>query len=70
MTSNESYEVYIQNLPYDISEADLAQWCSNFGQISSCKIVYDKNGQSRGFGFVIFTDHKGVDNFCKETILQ
>lgn len=45
--------IYISNLSYGISDADLNQLFSEYGEITSAKIVMDReSGRSRGFGFV------------------
>lgn len=45
--------IYVGNLPRDITDEDLRQAFGAFGQIVSCTIVKDKfSGEPRGFGFV------------------
>ncbi len=45
--------IYVGNLSYDVSEADLKELFETFGQVSSASVVKDKfSGQSKGFGFV------------------
>ena len=45
--------IYIGNLSYDTTEDQLRQAFAGFGEVSTVKIVLDKNsGESRGFGFV------------------
>jgi RNA recognition motif-containing protein len=45
--------IYVGNLSYDVSEADLRELFEGFGQVSSASVVKDKfSGQSKGFGFV------------------
>ncbi len=45
--------VYVGNLPFNITEDELRQAFEAFGQVSSSSIIKDKmTGQSRGFGFV------------------
>jgi RNA recognition motif-containing protein len=45
--------IYIGNLSYDVTEAELRQAFEDFGAITSIHIVKDKfSGQSKGFGFV------------------
>lgn len=45
--------IYVGNLAYDLTEDDLRQAFSAFGQVASASIVKDKfSGRSRGFGFV------------------
>jgi RNA recognition motif-containing protein len=45
--------IYIGNLSFTTTEADLKEAFQAFGEVSSCNIIKDKySGQSRGFGFV------------------
>jgi hypothetical protein len=45
--------IYIGNLPYTVSEDDLRDAFSQFGQVDSANIITDKfSGRSKGFGFV------------------
>jgi cold-inducible RNA-binding protein len=45
--------IYVGNLSYETTEADLEQAFGAYGQVSSAKIIFDKmSGKSRGFGFV------------------
>jgi RNA recognition motif-containing protein len=49
--------LYIGNLNWQTTEADLQAAFEAFGQVSSVTIIKDKyTGQSRGFGFVEMTD--------------
>lgn len=48
-----SVNIYAGNLPYTLSEESLREIFEKHGQVSSVKIVMDKNtGNSKGFGFV------------------
>jgi len=50
-------KIYVGNLSYDVSEANLRQTFEAFGQVSSATIVKDRySGQPRGFGFVEMLD--------------
>jgi RNA recognition motif-containing protein len=50
--------IYVGNLPYKTSEADLAELFGQFGKVERASIVMDREtGRSRGFGFVEMTDH-------------
>jgi RNA recognition motif-containing protein len=45
--------IYVGNLSNDVTEEDLLQAFSDFGQVESANIIKDKlSGESRGFGFV------------------
>lgn len=45
--------IYVGNLSYNATEADLSALFSQFGQVGRASIVMDREtGRSRGFGFV------------------
>ena len=45
--------MYVSNLGFHVSEDDLRKLFEPFGQVTSAKIITDReNGRSRGFGFV------------------
>ncbi len=45
--------LFVGNLSYNISEAELSEAFGQFGEVSSVKIIVDRDtGRSRGFGFV------------------
>ncbi len=45
--------MYVSNLSFSISDADLSNLFSQYGNVSSAKIITDRQtGRSRGFGFV------------------
>ncbi|RFM30142.1 RNA recognition motif domain-containing protein [Deminuibacter soli] len=45
--------IFIHNLNFHISQDDLKQLFSPFGEVVSSRIILDKEtGKSRGFGFV------------------
>jgi RNA recognition motif-containing protein len=45
--------IYVGNLSFDTTEEDLRQAFDPFGQISSVRVITDRDtGRSKGFGFV------------------
>ncbi|MBA7689773.1 hypothetical protein ES703_98284 [subsurface metagenome] len=45
--------IYVGNLSFDVTEEDLRQAFDPFGQISSVRVITDRDtGRSKGFGFV------------------
>ncbi|MDA0660585.1 MAG: RNA-binding protein [Planctomycetota bacterium] len=51
--------IYVGNLAYDLTEAELQSAFERFGQVSSVSIVKDRDtGRSRGFGFVEMPDEQ------------
>ena len=48
--------LYVKNLAESIDEEKLRHEFSPFGNVTSCKIMQDEKGVSRGFGFVCFSN--------------
>jgi len=45
--------IYVGNLSFNVTEADLREAFAAYGQVASVSIIKDKfSGESRGFGFV------------------
>ena len=45
--------IYVSNLSFNTSDAELSDLFSKFGEVSSAKVITDREtGRSRGFGFV------------------
>lgn len=52
-----SKKIYVGNLPYTITEADLQKMFEGFGELGEVVIIKDKfSGRSKGFGFVTVND--------------
>ena len=57
--------IYVGNLDFKVSENELSELFSEFGQVESARIITDKySGRSKGFGFVIMED----DNEAQQAI--
>ena len=55
-------KLYVGNLPFSVSEADIEQTFSACGDIEQVKLIMDREtGRSRGFAFVTFSTQQGVD---------
>jgi RNA recognition motif-containing protein len=50
-------DIYVGNLPYELTEDGLMELFKEFGSVDSAKIVKDfESGRSKGFGFVLMPD--------------
>jgi RNA recognition motif-containing protein len=59
--------IYVGNLDYKVDEEDLRDVFSEYGTVSSAKIIMDKfNGRSKGFGFVEMEEENEANKAVKE----
>lgn len=55
--------IYIGNLNYEVTEAELLSILEEFGAIKSVKLITDKfTGKSKGFGFIEVEDKAEAEN--------
>ncbi|MBU2713874.1 RNA recognition motif domain-containing protein [Zooshikella harenae] len=58
--------LYVGNLAYSVTEDDLRDAFSEFGEVSAVNLISDKfSGQSKGFGFVEMPDNSEADAAIK-----
>ena len=54
--------IYVGNLPYDLTEEELREAFTDFGDVISVNIVKDNfSGLSKGFGFVDMDDEVAAE---------
>lgn len=54
-------KLYIGNLPYSVTNDELNDLFSEFGEIVSATVISDKfSGRSKGFGFVEFAEESAA----------
>ncbi|HOF98277.1 MAG TPA: RNA-binding protein [Paludibacteraceae bacterium] len=59
--------IYVGNLSYKVRENDLQGVMEEYGQVSSCKIIKDREtGRSKGFGFVEMSDDTAATKAIEE----
>ncbi|HSA34841.1 MAG TPA: RNA-binding protein, partial [bacterium] len=50
-------QLYVGNVSYQMTEESLKKMFSEFGEVTSAKVVVDREtGRSKGFGFVEMAD--------------
>jgi len=59
-------KLYVGNLPFTVTEAELRETFSRFGDVAKIDLVSDRlTGESRGFGFVEMDDNSQADAAIK-----
>jgi RNA recognition motif-containing protein len=54
-----SIKIYVGNLSFDSSEADLKGLFAAYGEVESAKVIVDQfTNRSRGFGFIEMTNRE------------
>lgn len=55
-------KIYVGNLAFSVTDDELQQAFSSFGNVASARVVIDKmSGRSKGFGFVEIEDDGAAD---------
>ena len=63
--------IYVGNLSFDATEADVEQAFSQYGDVKSVNIIKDRDtGRSRGFGFVEMRDQQAGQEAIEGLNLQ
>jgi RNA recognition motif-containing protein len=58
--------IYVGNLPYSVTDSDLRETFSRFGDVSQVSLVTDRfSGESKGFGFVEMDNNSQADAAIK-----
>jgi len=52
---------FVANMKYEFTEEEVTEWFSQFGVVENVRIVTDKDGKSRGFGFVEMATPEGTE---------
>ncbi len=59
--------IYVGNLPYEVTEKDLAAVFTAIGPVSEVALIYDREtGRARGFGFVTMETEQAANTAIVE----
>ncbi len=59
--------IYVSNLPYAVVDEDLRSYFSEYGEVTSAKVITDKyTNRSKGFGFVEMSDDEAAEKAIAE----
>ena len=59
--------LFFKNLNKEFTSKELEELCASYGTILSCKLRYDENGRSLGYGYVQFEKDTAAQD-CKEAL--
>lgn len=63
ITTPGNVEIYVGNLPYDLSEDELNALFTKYGKIVAARIITNKfNNKSKGYAFVTMADASGAQS--------
>lgn len=54
-------KLFVASLSFKIRDADLAEIFSSVGNVLSAKVIMDRDGRSKGFGFVEMATSEDAD---------
>nr|VFK59148.1 MAG: RNA recognition motif. (a.k.a. RRM, RBD, or RNP domain) [Candidatus Kentron sp. TUN]VFK62482.1 MAG: RNA recognition motif. (a.k.a. RRM, RBD, or RNP domain) [Candidatus Kentron sp. TUN]VFK67727.1 MAG: RNA recognition motif. (a.k.a. RRM, RBD, or RNP domain) [Candidatus Kentron sp. TUN] len=58
--------IYVGNLPYSVTEEELKEIFSEYGEVESTNVITDRfSGQSKGFGFVVMPNDDEANSAIK-----
>jgi RNA recognition motif-containing protein len=58
--------IYVGNLPYNVTDSDLREAFSQYGSVDNVNLITDKfSGDSKGFGFVEMANNSEADAAIK-----
>jgi len=60
-------KIYVGNLSYNVTAAQLNDFFTQFGEISEVKLISDREtGRSKGFAFITFANQQSADKAVEE----
>uniref|UniRef100_A0A0K0D0R2 Polyadenylate-binding protein n=1 Tax=Angiostrongylus cantonensis TaxID=6313 RepID=A0A0K0D0R2_ANGCA len=66
MQRYQGVNLYVKNLDDTVDDETLRKHFESYGKITSCKVMTDENGRSKGFGFVCFEKPDEATNAVTE----
>lgn len=60
-------KLYVGNFPYTVDEAQLRDRFSEYGQISDCAMIMDRDtGRPKGFAFITFATQQAAEKALEQ----
>lgn len=51
-------KLFVGNIPWAIDSGELSEMFAAYGTVESADVIYDRDGRSRGFGFVVVSSNE------------
>jgi len=58
--NQEFTNLYVKNIPKSMSQEDLEKLAAPFGEVASCVLAKNDQGESKGFGYLDFKEHESA----------
>jgi hypothetical protein len=68
---SDNCKVFVGGLPHGVTDEEIKQFFSRYGQVKEFKMMYDENKQRpRGFGFITFESEESANQVLQEHYIQ
>lgn len=67
---NTDLTVFVNNLPFEISEEELENSLSEFGRVKSIRIIRGPDGNCKGYAYAEFLTEKTIENICEKGFIM
>ena len=58
--------IFVKNIPKDVTSKEFSEYFREYGNIISAKLAEDEEGESMGYGFVLYDSEDAAKNAIKE----